>query len=118
MRQQEITLSVVNNIARFTLQFKCTRMTFLNNTSNDVYVNYSSFLPTAQTRNYIIKAAVSGFPGNVEIPQNSYEYCFFLPLTPTLTDTNQICTILLQGDDIPNRNYREILLNVLNLKKN
>lgn len=118
MRQQELVLTNGSNIVRFTSQFRVTKMTILNNTSNDVYVNRSGYLPSSVSRDYVIKAAVSGFPGNVQLPQNNYEYCFFLPVTPALTDTSQVVTILLQGDDIQNRNYREVILNALNLKKN
>lgn len=118
MRQQEVVLSVANNIVRVTLQFKCTRMTILNNTSNPLYINRSSTQPTSTSRDYVVLAAVSGFPGNVQLPQNSFEYCFFLPLTPTLTDTSAVIVIQLQGDDIQTRNYREVILNALDVKKN
>lgn len=117
MRQQEIILTAVNNIARVTLQQECTRLIGMNNTSNDVYFNHSSFLPSASTKDGVIKAASNGFPGNIAIPQKGVEYCFFLPTSPALTDTTQICTIILYLEDVPTQRFREVLLDAVNLKK-
>lgn len=117
MRQQELVLTNGNNSQKITLQFTCKRMTILNNTSNDVYINRSSITPTANSKDYVVKAATNGIPGNVVLPQNSSEYAFFLPTSPALTDTSQVVTILLEGDDQQTRHFRELLLNTLDTKK-
>lgn len=121
-RQQEYTLSAVNpnfsNVLSVSLQFNPSEIIVLNNTSNPVYISRGNTqIPSASFYDYRVPAAVNGYPGNVKIPTNSYEFGVFLPLTPTLTDTTATVTIIFKGSLIKFQNFQEFALDVLNTKK-
>lgn len=115
--RKEYTLGVQNNSFSVSLPFQPKIIIILNNTSNPVYLNRSTQIPSATFHDYTVLGAVNGQPGNLQMPTNSQDFSGFLPLTPTLTDTTQTVTFIFIGQAFPYRNFMEYVLNTLTPKK-